>query len=370
MPDQLGDALLESAPRLLIAGPLHRRQVALHFPILVPIDTLQLELVLLPLAHQLLHPILVRGLRSQLGVERLVDLALACADRLALLLEAPLRRVQLAGLIVAQPQRGAHVRGPALPHLCPKLLRLRPVWRRRGARVARHLCRERGRQDEQENPREVFHHVSVSRDASRARSCAGLKSSSPTSCDDTGSGAPGCSTLRNSSRSCGADMSLRSTVSTGAAAPGRAGHTPRATTPAPATTTRAAPGVVPSAAAISSYSSPCCARNRNTSRCSRGSCCNPSPSRPSASAATARSCGSPSVDRRSSPSGTTRLRLARRCASFSTLPPIVSSQVRKRHCPRNVATARNARMNVSCTTSSRSASGAPAPARKRANARA
>src|SRR5256885_5572246 len=237
MPDQLGDALLEPAPRLLIAGPLHRRQVALHFPILVPIDTLQLELVLLPLAHQLLHPILVRGLRGQLGVERLVDLALARADRLALLLEAPLRRVQLAGLIVAQPQRGAHVLGPALPNLRPKLLRLRPVWRRR-ARVARHLCCERGRQDEHENPRELFHHVSVSRDASRARSCAGLKSSSPTSCDDTGSGtpAPGCSTLRNSSRSCGADMSLTSTSSTGTASSGRAGHTPRATTPAPTTT--------------------------------------------------------------------------------------------------------------------------------------
>src|SRR5205823_11957039 len=218
----------------------HRRQVALHFPILVPIDTLQLELVLLPLAHQLLHPILVRGLRGQLGVERLVDLALACADRLALLLEAPLRRVQLAGLIVAQPQRGAHVRGPALPHLCPKLLRLRPVWRRRGARVARHLCRERGRQDEQENPREVFHHVSISRDASRVRSCAGLKSSSPTSCDDTGSCVPGCSTVRSSSRSCGADMSLRSTVSTGAAAPEGVCRTPRVTTPAPATMTSAA----------------------------------------------------------------------------------------------------------------------------------
>src|SRR5437016_11047512 len=240
MPDQLGDALLEPAPRLLIAGPLHRRQVALHFPILVPIHTLQLELVLLPLAHQLLHPILVRGLRGQLGVERLVDLALAGADRLALLLETPLRRVQPAGLIVAQPQRGAHVLGPALSHLLPELPRLGLVSKRRDARVARRLCRERGRQDEHENAREVFHHVCMSRDASSVRSCAGLKSSSPTSCDDTGSCVPGCPTLASSARSCGADMSLRSTVSTDPAAPDGACRTPRATAPAPTTMTNAA----------------------------------------------------------------------------------------------------------------------------------
>src|SRR5207302_9565853 len=146
MPHPPGDAVLAPTTRLLIAGPPHRRQLTLHFAILVPIDPLQLELVLLPLAHQLLDPILVRGLRGQLGAERLVDLALAGVDRLALLLETPLRRVQPAGLIVAQPQRGAYVLGPALSHLLPELPRLGLVSKRRDARVARRLCRERGRQ--------------------------------------------------------------------------------------------------------------------------------------------------------------------------------------------------------------------------------
>src|SRR5205809_3074573 len=121
---------------------------------------------------------------------------------------------------------------------------------------------------------------------------------------------------------------------------------------------------------MSSYSSPCWARSRNTSRCIRGSCRRPSCNLPSTSPATARSCGSPSVARTSSPRGTTLARCARRPASLRTLPPIVKSQVRNRHWPRNRSTARNARMNVSCTKSSRSASGAPALARKRASARA
>src|SRR5438094_878675 len=231
-----------AAPLFLIAGALHRRQVTLHFPILVAIDLLQLELVLLPLTHQLLHTVLVRGLRRELGVERLIDLALARADRLALLLEALFRRLQLAGLIVAQPQRGAHVRGPALPHLRPELSRLRSVrGRGRGdTRVTGHLRGEHWCEREHENAREPFHQVCSSSDASKVRSCAGLRSSSPTSCDDTGSGAPGCSRLCNSSRSCGAEISLRSTVSTGAGAPDGVCHMLRATSPAPATMTSAA----------------------------------------------------------------------------------------------------------------------------------
>src|SRR5437870_2295000 len=237
---RIGDASLEPASLVLVARPLHRRQVALHVAILVAIDLLQPELILLPLAHQLLHPLLVRGLRGQLGVERLVELALPRADRLALFLEAPLRRVELARLIVAQPQRRAHVLGPALPHLRPQPPRFRPVggWRR--ARVARHLCSERGREREHEHAREMFHHVSGSSDASSVRSSAGLKSSSPTSSHDTGSAAPGCSTLCNSSRSSATDRSPRSTVSTGAARPDGACRTARATTPAPATMTSAA----------------------------------------------------------------------------------------------------------------------------------
>src|SRR5690348_6090198 len=178
VPHQLGHPLLEPAPLLLIASPLHRRQVALHLAILVAIDLLQLELVLLPLAHQLLHAILIRGLRGELGVERLVELTLTGANRLALLLEASLRRVQLPGLLVAQPQRRAHVLGPALPYLSPELPRLRRVRRRSGARVARHLGRQRRRQRDREHPHEPFHHASS--DASRVRSWVGLRSSSPT----------------------------------------------------------------------------------------------------------------------------------------------------------------------------------------------
>src|SRR4029077_14425558 len=134
------DASLEPASLVLVARPLHRRQVALHVAILVAIDLLQPELVLLPLAHQQLHPLFVRGRRGQLAVERLVELALPRADRLALLLEAPLRRFELARLLVAQPQRRAHVLGPALPHLRPQLPRFRPVGGPRWETVAQNRC--------------------------------------------------------------------------------------------------------------------------------------------------------------------------------------------------------------------------------------
>src|ERR1051325_900634 len=218
VPDQLGDALLEAAPLLLVARPLHRRQVALHFTILVAIDLLQRALILLPLAHQLLHPILVRGLRRELGVERLVDLTLARADRLALLFEALLRRVQLAGLIVAQRQGGAHVLRPALPDLRAQLPRLGLVGGRRATGI-RYPGRQRGREREpqRENPVEPFHQPS--RDASSVRSCWGVRSSRPTSCAGTGSRAPGWSSELSTSRSWAGDNSPRSMVSTWGATP-------------------------------------------------------------------------------------------------------------------------------------------------------
>src|SRR6266571_3683000 len=50
------------------------------------------------------------------------------------------------------------------------------------------------------------------------------------------------------------------------------------------------------------------------------------------------------------------------CRFRTWLLTIGGNVLKDAHRPRNMPTARNARMNVSCTTSSRSASGAPAPA--------
>src|SRR2546421_1817568 len=133
VPHQLGDALLEPAPLLLIAGPLHRREVALHLAIFVPTDLLPPNLILLPLAHQLLHAILVRRSRGKLGAKGLIDVTLARPDRLAPLFEAPLRRVQLAGLPGIPPPRRAPLPGPALLPSLPQLPRLPPVCRRGAA---------------------------------------------------------------------------------------------------------------------------------------------------------------------------------------------------------------------------------------------
>src|SRR5205807_2408413 len=146
------------APLLLIAGVLHRREIALHLAILVAIDLLQLELVLLSRGHQLLHAVFVGRSRGQLGVQGLVDLALPRAHRLALLLEPLLGGLHLPCLVVAQTQRRAHMLVPALPDLATQLLRLRRVRVGERARVALLLRPERRRQREHEHPPEPPHH--------------------------------------------------------------------------------------------------------------------------------------------------------------------------------------------------------------------
>src|SRR5207244_10744687 len=95
---------LQPATLPLIPRMLHRREHTLHLPRLVAIDLLQPELIVLPLVDELLHPILVGSPRGQLGVQSLIDLPLARADRLALPLEALLGRLQLGGLVVGNPQ--------------------------------------------------------------------------------------------------------------------------------------------------------------------------------------------------------------------------------------------------------------------------
>src|SRR2546429_9375822 len=74
---------------------------------------LQLQLVVLPLVDELPHPVLVGRARHQLGVQGSIDLPLARPDRLPLPFESLLGRLQPAGLVVAQPQRPAHVLAPA-----------------------------------------------------------------------------------------------------------------------------------------------------------------------------------------------------------------------------------------------------------------
>src|SRR5207253_1612227 len=143
--DQLGHLVLKAPPLLLIAGVLHRREIALHLAILVAIDLLQRELVLLPRGHQLLHAVFVGRSRGQLGVQGLVDLALPRAHRLALLLEPLLGGLHLPCLVVAQTQRRAHMLVPAMPDLATQLLRLRRVRVGERARVALLLRPERRR---------------------------------------------------------------------------------------------------------------------------------------------------------------------------------------------------------------------------------
>src|SRR5437762_1285662 len=173
--DQLGHLVLKAPPLLLIAGVLHRREIALHLAILVAIDLLQRELVLLPRGHQLLHAVFVGRSRGQLGVQGLVDLALPRAHRLALLLEPLLGGLHLPCLVVAQTQRRAHMLVPALPDLATQLLRLRRVRVGERARVALLLRPERRRQRDHEHPPEPPHHPS--RDRSSSRNWGAVRSS-------------------------------------------------------------------------------------------------------------------------------------------------------------------------------------------------
>src|SRR5881628_658214 len=151
MAHDLRHPLLEPAALLLIPRVLYRREVTLHLTSLVAIHLLQFQLVILSLGDELLHPVLVGRTRGQLGVQRLIDLPLARPDRLSLSFETLLGRLQLGALVIAQPQRRAHVLVPALADLLPQLLRLGAVRRCRG-RVRGLLRDERKRRCEHQDP--------------------------------------------------------------------------------------------------------------------------------------------------------------------------------------------------------------------------